>query len=168
MLATQGRPSPAHHRGRRIACQSRLVAVGHVAIQELTATLMPEQAAPLQLGPNQFDLNCGDVGFHGILDLFPLGDAGTGNLFDHDLTANSSKRSEDLIERNIPTRPLDLGDPGLAGLDAVSQLFLGQLRSRALPADGQGRFDPGIKELPLFVGHLEKVGGISEPPACSL
>src|SRR5437660_927114 len=56
-----------------------------------------------------------------------LGPARSANLLDGDPSAGRSKRPQDLVERHIRSRPLDFGHTGLAGLDAASQLCLGQL-----------------------------------------
>src|SRR5262245_43980976 len=77
-------------------------------------------------GPDQLDMDRRDLGFKDGLGLptpapdcpmTGLGRTGPAGLLDDNPAARRGERPEDLVEGHVPGRPLDLGDPGLAGLD---------------------------------------------------
>jgi hypothetical protein len=73
--------------------------------------------------------------------------------------------AENLVERHVFGRLLDLDDSRLTRSDSACQFVLGQSHGLTLPPDRQGRLDTKVQHLPFFVRQGQEVGGIPEFPS---
>ena len=82
-----------------------------------------------------------------------------------DSSASGGVGPHELVEGDIRSPDLDLGDPRLCGADALAELLLGEAVRLALPTNGESQRESKLDELSLFGGEPEKIRRLSNPPA---
>ena len=82
-----------------------------------------------------------------------------------DSSASGGVGPHELVEGDIRSPDLDLGDPRLCGADALAELLLGEAVRLALPTNGESQRESKLDELSLFGGEPEKIRRLSTPPA---
>jgi hypothetical protein len=71
-----------------------------------------------------------------------------------------------LVQGDIRSPNLDLGDPRLRGADSLAELLLGETTGLALTPNGEGESQPQLDELALVSGESEKIRRLAHSPAC--
>jgi hypothetical protein len=82
-----------------------------------------------------------------------------------DSSTSSRIGPDELVEGDIRSPDLDLGDPRLRRSDPLAELFLGEAARLALTPNGESEGQPQLDELTLFSGEPEKIRRLAHPPA---